>query len=403
MTHSRLGHLLTLLLLASNPTQAATEKVFRFSEVATLPKVVAERFKGARVVIAEGSEFEQPAFKRKVVEKSAGSHSKGSGFGAQGQTLDFRFEIPTGFFPSREDLRTYVASTAWRSLLDQELRSTWENDALLRLPKDPHFTDDTLSRLVRFGTARLLNRPVVDDSSVALWWKMKFDALGERAPSGAFLKGEKLLFAVHQLGWQEGPNPNLLDFGHSVLALRTVGGDPANDVIFNPGAKDAITGNEIPLPDTPVPTNLNMVRITNFWDWAETQVKLRFMRIHFYAFRLTPTQIAVLEHLAKYGDRLNFGWTDKVFNNCATGAYNLANTLLPFGNRLLKKPIGGVVPNSVFYRMEGRMPSGGETRVSSPDKHDGASPGTNYLEQNFSPREETYTFVEYLRWENARL
>lgn len=182
---------------------------------------------------------------------------------------------------------------------------------------------DTLADYGSYNLAGMVAPPVAEPYS--LWWTLRME--GVEAPTGEIQEGEKVLIAMRTFGYK-GAGFTVGDYGHATLGVRTMGGDPDDDFIINPGAitpddyegsvKGALFGDEN------VP---NAVEIFNFWDWLEPQSTVRFLDIDYRILRVAPEQMRALELIREETDKMNWGNFKMLANNCANGAVDIYNLL----------------------------------------------------------------------------
>ena len=292
--------------------------------------------------------------------------------------------------------RLLAHRVAW-SLVQHELNNAVESSALFKMPTESRSSVGPQVRVLHFLERFMLGESFESlskkDPLVGLWWRIKFED-SKRAPY--------LLLGIHQLGWRpEHPPTFFFDMGHSVLGLRRIGGDPDEDLVFNPGPKDARTGHETILPPHPIPGVEDMLVVSNLWDWVETQVEERDMRLVVTAMGLTEIQVEALQAIAHDGNHLEWGPAEYA-NNCAHGAWRLVNTISPWGAEIPDHLLFGIeLPASVFARMARRGHFIGKFKIPSPRKVDGPTPSVDYLDAHYGDRSALRTYQKFLGIESS--
>lgn len=247
-------------------------------------------------------------------------------------------------------------------------------EAFLLFVLDNHFakrlevTDDEKSTLAGYGSFQLvgLGSPPVPEP-YPLWWTLRME--GVEAPGELLKEGDRVLIAMRTWG-QKGSSFTVGDFGHATLGVRTIGGDPANDSMINPGSvvpeghsgsiKGAVFGDdEIP----------NKVEIYNMWDWLEVQNTKRFLSIDYRILQVSPKQMEALLQICENPEKLNWGSFKMLTNNCANGAVDIYNLLrrIDLAEADTKK-IGSItVPNAAIDYASRSFKLVGQTVIPPPE------------------------------------
>jgi hypothetical protein len=262
--------------------------------------------------------------------------------------------------------------------------------AYLLFALDSHFSerlsisDEEKDGLADHGSYILVGiTPPPTKEPYSLWWTLRME--GVDAPFGKLEAGESVLIAMRTFGYK-GAGFTVGDFGHATLGVRTIGGDPANDFMINPGAvtpegyagsaKGAILGDEN------VP---NRVEIFNMWDWLEPQSTQRFLDIDYRILRVAPEQMRALLLIREQYEDLNWGNFKMLTNNCANGAVDIYNLLQRMdlaeaGSKTIDK-IGNItVPEAAIEYATRSFVLAGQTVIPSdtPPPDMSKTPGATY-------------------------
>ncbi len=303
---------------------------------------------------------------------------------------------------SRSQTREAVAEILVRHELLRPLLQMARTNFLFLFPGDVARDAELEKRVVSVAVSALLGRlERHPDERAKLWWKLKFGGdLPETAP---LRPGEQVLLGVHQLGYPGpgGVDLGAIDFGHSTLALRTIGGNGESDMLINPGAKDAVSGSEVDLPPSRRPDVLSMVRTTNLWNWSEWVLNHRGMRVTYYVFRISRTQRDALRLLARDGDRMVFGMAKAWGDNCADAAYDIIESILPAGQRLYPAMLGTNLPRWIFKGSASVLPFVASHDVRFHDKYRHIE--GDYLTANFPVKAKTDAYRDFRAFEDSLL
>jgi hypothetical protein len=226
-------------------------------------------------------------------------------------------------------------------------------------------------RVVAYGADKLVGREPKSDEIAALWWKLRLE--GSERKAGPLREGDKVIIAIRTFGYK-GSSFTPADFGHSTMGVRTVGGNPDNDYILNPGAKvldpnfkasmaDAIRGSD------KIPNKLGTL---NLWDWLESQRKDRYLDIDIRILPISAEQEKGYQLLRREFEKVQWGEFLMLSNNCANGALDLYNTVLPFDDFLKVRFYGPIViPEDVLEAASKRFHEAGGLVLTSPSPPDG--------------------------------
>jgi hypothetical protein len=202
------------------------------------------------------------------------------------------------------------------------------------------------ARLAAYGAAKLTGATPPSDEIAALWWRLRMEGVNRPL---RLKRGDKILIGIRTYGYK-GSNFTPGDFGHASFAFRTVGGDPDEDFVLNPGAKtpEGHKGSLLSslLGDKNVP---NKVGVANVWDWLEAQKKKRYLDLDLRLLVVSKEQARALELMKQEYARLEWGPFRMLSNNCADGARDLYNVLLPVDRAIGSGHTGRVtVPEEVL-------------------------------------------------------
>ncbi|HVJ65998.1 MAG TPA: hypothetical protein VM901_12130 [Bdellovibrionota bacterium] len=267
-----------------------------------------------------------------------------------------------------------------------------------------------LARRVRKTFAqKLITGKYGSDKIANLWYRLKFESRDPFTYEHEIQRGEPVLILLHQSGYYvKSGNIALdllsrIDFGHSALGIRYYGMGPERDLLINPGSKNRQFF-EVGLPYSANPDVLNLVDVDNLWDWTETQIRLRYMKVKMRFLPLTPEQVEALKVLIPTVRGVNFGPAVATTNNCADGATTLVNFLMPIHRTVSSKlALGPAIPARLLRRASRRV--AGSATYEFPNLYGkapgGQTPGVSYKDQDFDESELT-TFRDYLRFESMR-
>ncbi len=334
-----------------------------------------------------------------------------------GTTVNDLFVLPTSLknlYGSRKinfamgeaySVRIKKPPIEWRFVFthpEGEVDSLKMAKAFLLYTLDRHFServpiaDQEKSDLTDYGAYRLVGLEAPrSDRNYPLWWTLRME--GVEAPEGPVQDGERVLIGFRTYGYK-GPGLSPGDFGHATLGVRTIGGDPADDFMINPGAvtpegykvstKDALFGVE------GVP---NKVEIFNMWDWLEVQSKDRYLDIDYRILRVAPEQMEALELIKEEYDRLNWGSFTMLTNNCANGALDIYNLLLriDLAEEETKKLSKVIVPEEVLDYASDEFTLAGQVVIPSDVMPEGTTktPGAAYVELPNRSESKVYGYV----------
>jgi len=237
-----------------------------------------------------------------------------------------------------------------RPVIDEELAKTFMQYFYARLYPWHSKVDlgrKLQDRVVRYGSFKLLGDTPPEDKVAALWWKLRLE--GATRQPGPLREGDRVIVAIRTFGYK-GSSFTPADFGHSTMGVRTIGGNPDNDYILNPGAKtdegfratvwDAIRGS----PKVP-----NKLSTLNLWDWMQSQRDDRFLDIDVRILPISDEQAQALDFVRREFKEVEWGPFLMLSNNCANGAWDLYNSLLPINSELDVKAFGSIViPENVL-------------------------------------------------------
>jgi len=375
------------LFLSDSREPSSTKEKLR--DFINLPEYFLDLYGDERLYLREGAQLR---LTRSTQEFDA---SKGPRFSVSSLVL----ESPRGSKPTTLQLARAFFDFAAKDDADFELAvQLFVN---LNLPSDPNGNLEL--RAKEYFVSRLSGSEVHDELA-ALWFKLKFEAT-EMKSVRALKKGDPILLIARQFNYvAEDSNAILraLDAGHAVFALRYFQNGPELDTIFNAGAKN-IMGSEVALPFKIDSKTYNMLRVSNFWDWIETQIVLRHMRTSIHAIALNKDQAKLLQIIKNGGDKLNWGFAVLTGNNCADGASRLINALLPIDKQINPLILNKVAYPPLYFKQAARafkdFKSFEFSTVPNPAGKTAPTPGTSYLEQDFGDRSKLKTFNEYLSWE----
>jgi len=247
------------------------------------------------------------------------------------------------------------------------------------------------------------------DKVANLWYRLKFESRDPFTYEHEIQRGEPVLILLHQSGYYvKSGNIALdllsrIDFGHSALGVRYYGMGPERDLLINPGSKNRQFF-EVGLPYSANPDVLNLVDVDNLWDWTETQIRLRYMKVKMRFLPLTPEQVEALKVLIPTVRGVNFGPAVATTNNCADGATTLVNFLMPIHRTVSSKlALGPAIPARLLRRASRRV--AGSATFDFPNLYGkapgGQTPGVSYKDQSFDESELT-TFRNYLQFESQQ-
>lgn len=219
-------------------------------------------------------------------------------------------------------------------------------------------------RLIAYGAAKLGARRPPVDRLAELWWKLRL--VGEKRPEVPH-NGDWVLLATWLRGYN-GISP--YGFGHSLISLRRIGGDPNEDIVLSPGPeapKDKpATAFELLIGSRRVPMR---GEVWNMWDWAEAQVERRRLYVDYRVLPLGPDGLELYRRIIEEYQGGEWGPYSAIANSCAHGVLDLLNAVLPLDQELsITKLAPIVVPGEVINEASAAFPEWGRFQMGEPDR-----------------------------------
>jgi hypothetical protein len=309
---------------------------------------------------------------------------------------------PTGSFLIRRpkgttdaEVREALADEVLDVILDRRFPRASRRATLFRFPNDPLREKPLEGRIRAYGRAALTGEKRPYDPAAQRWWQLRLrDQVNAPRPREASV----VLAVVRVFGYRDKKYVNI-DAGHAALGVITLDDNPNDDVLLNPGSKSR-DGYEAELPFFSKAGILNEVRTANFWDWAETQTVQRHLNMQIKFFALDPEQTRELERMADDGNGIEFGEARALTNNCANGAVDILNSLLPLHRELPRRLNPVVTPREVLAGAPKAFLEIGEIEITGTRMPEGESktPAINIEELSSSGRRQATSFARYAEW-----
>lgn len=229
---------------------------------------------------------------------------------------------------SDSEVRSALADEVLNVMLDRLYSKESKREALFRFVDDPLRDRPIGERIRAYGHAALLGE-TAKDAAAERWWKLR---LRDDVKAARPRESSTILAVVKVYGYRDSKYVNF-DGGHSAIAVLSLDQDPDDDILLNPGAKSR-EGREVEMPWGPKAGVLNEVLTANFWDWAETQTVKRHLGLRIKLLVVDPLQAEALRLFAREGNNLDFGSARMLGNNCANGARDILDSILPLNREL---------------------------------------------------------------------
>jgi len=296
---------------------------------------------------------------------------------------------------SDAEVREALAGEVLNALLDRLYPVSSRREALFRMPQDGLRDRPLIERIRAYGRPALLGDSTPRDPAVERWWKLR---LREDVKAARPQEGSTVLVTVRAYGYRARKYVSI-DAGHSAMAVITLNDDPNDDILINPGAKSR-EGHEVELPFGPKRGVLNEVHTANFWDWAETQIIPRHLNLQMKILAVDPLQGEALQLIAQEGHGMEFGAARLVGNNCANGARDILNSILPLNRELPFQLSPIALPREILNGAANSFPELGELEMLGTPVPAGEleTPALGVQELSPEERRASKSFGIYLDW-----